>query len=300
MNIALVSVLLLVAVAASHVSAADRCSYLQYYLEVYKTRCGWRGWGRCWRYRYKTEIRYKDCTHGQWSPWSAISETQCSETCGGGEKEITMDRTCTAPAPSNGGHKCAGGCRKVDVVACNEQPCPIDGGWSEWGAWKGGDCSALCGGGTINQHRKRSCNKPVPQFGGADCSGVDKENGTNTCNTDACGDRCPAGEIKYHPHATDGTRFYQCAHGVAVRRSCGPGTIYDASINVCSFTATQAPVPPVNSCDPSLGMFQRHPRDCSRFLICVEGGRVYEQNCPSDMKWNNDIQTCDYAHNVDC
>lgn len=52
-------------------------------------------------------------------------------------------------------------------------PLPVNGEWSGWSA-----CSASCNGGT----RTRSCNNPVPAFGGAPCSGADSE----ACNTQAC------------------------------------------------------------------------------------------------------------------
>lgn len=55
-------------------------------------------------------------------------------------------------------------------------PAPVNGGWSEWSA-----CSASCNGGT----RTRSCNSPAPAYGGASCSGADRE----ACNTQACVER---------------------------------------------------------------------------------------------------------------
>ncbi|NTW15546.1 MAG: hypothetical protein HGA38_04260 [Candidatus Moranbacteria bacterium] len=48
--------------------------------------------------------------NGAWSDWSA-----CSVTCGGG----TQSRTCTNPAPANGGAACVG----AATQACNTQPC---------------------------------------------------------------------------------------------------------------------------------------------------------------------------------
>ncbi len=50
--------------------------------------------------------------NGQWTAFSA-----CSVTCGGG----TQSRTCTAPAPANGGTNCMGS----TTQACNTQACPI-------------------------------------------------------------------------------------------------------------------------------------------------------------------------------
>lgn len=106
---------------------------------------------------------------GKWTTWS-----ECSKACGGG----TKSRTCTNPAPANGGADCDG----PKEESCNTQACddsvPVNGGWSDWSA-----CSKTCGGGTQN----RSCNNPAPANGGTNCSGDD----TRTCNTQACDDTAP-------------------------------------------------------------------------------------------------------------
>lgn len=105
---------------------------------------------------------------GGWSGWSS-----CSASCGGG----SQTRTCTNPAPANGGANCSGSSSQ----SCNTQGCPVNGGWSGWGGWS--SCSASCGGGT--QTRTRSCNNPPPTNGGADCSGPNSE--SQSCNTQSCG-----------------------------------------------------------------------------------------------------------------
>ena len=55
---------------------------------------------------------------GGWTSWSSFGD--CSKTCGGGEK--TRYRTCTNPAPANGGKDCVG--PSSDSMSCNEQGCP--------------------------------------------------------------------------------------------------------------------------------------------------------------------------------
>jgi hypothetical protein len=55
--------------------------------------------------------------NGGWSAWSA-----CTATCGGG----TQSRTCTNPAPSNGGADCPGG-PSASTQACNTQACACTG-----------------------------------------------------------------------------------------------------------------------------------------------------------------------------
>ena len=43
----------------------------------------------------------------------------------------------------------------------------IDGGWSQWSNWS--SCSSTCKGGITSSNRL--CNNPIPQNGGAECSG---------------------------------------------------------------------------------------------------------------------------------
>ncbi|XP_063674439.1 coadhesin-like [Bolinopsis microptera] len=112
--------------------------------------------------------------HGGWSApgeWSA-----CSATCGGGTQ--SRSKICNSPAPANGGADCSG--EASETQACNENVCPVHGGWSAPGEWSA--CSATCGGGT--QSRSKICNSPAPANGGADCSGEASE--VQACNTQGC------------------------------------------------------------------------------------------------------------------
>ncbi|XP_035668860.1 uncharacterized protein LOC118410979 [Branchiostoma floridae] len=109
---------------------------------------------------------------GGWSDWGAWSD--CSVTCGVGTQ--TRDKTCTNPAPANGGADCVGPAE--DTQQCDTGvSCPVDGGWSDWGAWS--DCSVTCGVGT--QTRDRTCTNPAPANGGADCVGPAED--TQACDT---------------------------------------------------------------------------------------------------------------------
>lgn len=57
--------------------------------------------------------------NGGWSEW-----TTCSVSCGGG----VQNRSCTSPAPANGGAPCSGG----DSQACNTQSCVVNGVCGEY------------------------------------------------------------------------------------------------------------------------------------------------------------------------
>ncbi|XP_062578063.1 coadhesin-like isoform X1 [Saccostrea cucullata] len=111
---------------------------------------------------------------GQWSPWSLFS--QCSTTCGKGTQQ--RHRTCSNPAPSNGGKTCVGDDKESAV--CEIQHCPVDGQWSKWSLFS--QCSTTCGKGT--QQRHRACSNPAPSNGGKTCVGDDKESAV--CEIQQC------------------------------------------------------------------------------------------------------------------
>ncbi len=115
--------------------------------------------------------------NGGWSGWS--DQGSCSKVCGGGLK--TQTRSCTSPAPSNGGSQCEG--NPSQQVSCNSQACspsPVNGGWSDW--VNSGSCSKECDGGVQNQ--TRSCTSPAPSNGGSQCEGNPSQQ--VSCNSQAC------------------------------------------------------------------------------------------------------------------
>ncbi len=58
----------------------------------------------------------------------------------------------------------------------------VNGGWSGWSGWS--SCSVTACGSTGTQTRTRTCTNPVPQNGGASCSGSSTE--VQSCSTAAC------------------------------------------------------------------------------------------------------------------
>ncbi|XP_022522583.2 netrin receptor UNC5D isoform X3 [Astyanax mexicanus] len=95
--------------------------------------------------------------NGGWSLWTEWSP--CSVDCGRGVQK--RSRTCTNPAPLNGGAFCEG--MSVQKSTCNAL-CPVDGGWEEWSEWT--MCSAQC-----ERQRWRECNAPAPRNRGRMCEG---------------------------------------------------------------------------------------------------------------------------------
>ncbi|XP_017766227.1 PREDICTED: netrin receptor UNC5C-like [Eufriesea mexicana] len=109
--------------------------------------------------------------NGGWSSWSGWSD--CSARCSRGVQKRT--RTCTNPAPMNGGQACPGSA--TQRVECNPSCPAVDGRWSSWSSWSacGPDCSRV---------RRRSCNDPPASNGGRPCQGKDVI--VESCSADRC------------------------------------------------------------------------------------------------------------------
>ncbi|XP_071960715.1 properdin-like isoform X2 [Antedon mediterranea] len=123
-------------------------------------------------------VRKSCAVHGGWSLWSSYS--QCDKTCGNDGMKVRT-RSCTNPAPANGGDDCRG--LALDKSPCTDlKACPVDGSWSTWSAWSG--CSATCDTGI--RIRTRLCNSPRPQHGGKDCPSESRQ--TRNCTAHV---RCP-------------------------------------------------------------------------------------------------------------
>ncbi|XP_060551153.1 uncharacterized protein LOC132712741 [Ruditapes philippinarum] len=121
--------------------------------------------------------RYCNLCHlvdGNWSPWSPW--TSCDVTCGSGL--LLRHRTCTNPAPQNGGLDCPG--NGTEQQTCHLKLCRVHGGWALWGIW--GICSVTCGEGM--RKRTRSCTNPRPERFGDHCFGDSTED--ELCNTRSC------------------------------------------------------------------------------------------------------------------
>ena len=103
---------------------------------------------------------------GGWSGWSGWGDCSASRGCGRGVQRRL--RTCSSPAPVNGGAACRG--QALDRRDCSV-PC-LEGSWVPWSSW------SACGSDCI-QRRHRSCDS-----GNQDCKGESTE--TQICSSDVC------------------------------------------------------------------------------------------------------------------
>ncbi|KAI8492290.1 hypothetical protein Bbelb_301870 [Branchiostoma belcheri] len=100
--------------------------------------------------------------NGGWSNWGPWSNCTC------GLLMRTRNRTCTEPAPANGGADCVGPSQQTQLCT-PAVPCPVDGGWSNWGPWSNCTCELR------TRTRNRTCTEPAPANGGADCFGPSQQ-----------------------------------------------------------------------------------------------------------------------------
>ncbi|XP_033127296.1 properdin-like [Anneissia japonica] len=102
---------------------------------------------------------------GGWTRWKKWSK--CSVTCGKGTQYRL--RSCSNPAPSNGGRPCVG-LDQIERSCTVQKKCVVHGGWSSWSGFS--ECDRSCGANALKL-RTRLCNNPVPAEGGNDCQGDD-------------------------------------------------------------------------------------------------------------------------------
>ena len=130
----------------------------------------------------KTEMRFcnENVCSGKWSEWSDYSSTSCSVTCGPGNKNVTITRSCIGG--NIGGPGCEGDSMKTEMRFCNDGICP--GRWTDWRDYSSTSCSVTCGPGIRNVTITRSC--IGGNIGGPGCEGYSVKTEMKYCNENVC------------------------------------------------------------------------------------------------------------------
>ncbi|XP_039962936.1 uncharacterized protein LOC120776390 isoform X3 [Bactrocera tryoni] len=127
---------------------------------------------------------------------------------------------------------------------------------------------------------------------------------------------CPSGASGLYPHPTDCTKYLRCANGITYVMDCGPGTAFNAALEVCDFTDKvdcsynmdlnnvalghdRGPSIHRITCPEGATGIYPHPSDCRKFLNC-DNGITNIQDCGPGTAWNAKLETCDFIKNVDC
>uniref|UniRef100_A0A034V477 Transmembrane protease serine 11G n=1 Tax=Bactrocera dorsalis TaxID=27457 RepID=A0A034V477_BACDO len=146
------------------------------------------------------------------------------------------------------------------------------------------------------------------EWGTVDMTGA----GTHTLSLEVC----PSGASGLYPHPKDCTKYLRCANGITYVMDCGPGTAFNAALEVCDFKDKvdcsynvdfnnvalghdRGPsIHPITCPEGATGIYP-HPLDCKKFLNC-DNGITNIQDCGPGTAWNAKLETCDFIKNVDC
>lgn len=205
--------------------------------------------------------------NGNYSEWTQFSS--CSLTCGGGERFRT--RTCTNPRAQYGGLNCSGLGPNREVQDCNTQPCPINGGYSEWSNFSA--CSVSCNSGI--KTRYRLCNNPQPQHGGRNCSNLGPAQENRSCFLKVC----PV-DGNYGNWSSFGICSKTCGRGEKIRtRKCDSPAPVGEGRN-CSRLGSSIDIQPCNThpCPVSGGYtLWSNYSTCTK--SCGDGMQYRARNC---------------------
>ncbi|XP_048241922.1 coadhesin-like [Haliotis rufescens] len=145
--------------------------------------------------------------NGGFLEWTNWTDPPCGKTCGQSvTKLVYRNRQCTS-TPAD----CSGSFLETKETICSIPRCPVNGGFSEWGMWVSGTCSATCQG-TLTLTRTRSCTNPSPLFNGAQCQGPLQDTQQRSCGDE----RCPgdSGGFSEWTNWTDPPCGKTCGQGV--------------------------------------------------------------------------------------
>ncbi|XP_069691017.1 peritrophin-1-like [Periplaneta americana] len=133
------------------------------------------------------------------------------------------------------------------------------------------------------------------------------ENGCPPGSQPTCPFPDPALSVLF-PHPTDCHWFFHCSNGVPYCKECPANLHWNKQLDTCDYpyragcAVTPCPAGPIPACpypDPALSVFFPHPNDCNWFFHC-SNGVAYCKQCPANLHWNVELNTCDYPYRAGC
>ncbi|XP_021353549.1 coadhesin-like isoform X2 [Mizuhopecten yessoensis] len=248
-----------------------------------------------------TESKKESCNSnpcpidGGWTKFGNWVAAECSVSCGGGERSLSRSRKCTSPMPNYGGKPCVGVSTESKKESCNSNPCPIDGGWTEFEEWIPTTCSLSCGEGQRSLSRSRTCTNPPPQYDGKACEGFDSETNTETCNSNPCpidGVWCDFNELAWTSCSAQcsktGTQTRACdcppaQHGGA---PCDGSDTYTETMDCYEGACL------VQTCDAAAKPSSSLPRNCGEYVRCDTNPEPLVMPCPAGLHFDDATGVC--------
>ncbi|XP_017860643.1 PREDICTED: tenascin-like [Drosophila arizonae] len=105
--------------------------------------------------------------------------------------------------------------------------------------------------------------------------------------------QCAEGQIEVIPGNSCG--FFRCVNGSLEEEKCQLGSYFNASLKLCEIDEN-------GICDSkqcSEGSLQADPKDCSGYLMCVDGNLI-EKKCAKVSFFNADLKICEIDENGIC
>ncbi|XP_050389997.1 coadhesin isoform X1 [Patella vulgata] len=287
--------------------SSETCTFIFYRQVKTEIRCGRFGWQICTQYKTVSSTGTRPCNmttttsipiNGGWTEFEETEITECSASCGNGTQYRTLTRNCTNPAPSNGGSDCEGNATRIEIIYCNSQTCPVNGGWTEYQeTGNRTECSTSCGTGTQIRTLSRNCTNPVPSGGGLDCEG----DSTITEMVNCTGEPCPV-----HGGWSDWSEWEEYDECSAL---CGTGKMDQWRTRTCNNPAPafggadcidvslENRTVECNTddcgdlCPLNAVKYFPHPNNTKRFYQC-DNGVAKLRNCAPSTVWSQAVLTC--------